>query len=358
MQDISEEFEGVIFARNFDRSPKSTKTTQRRVSSVNVKYQVFISSTFTDLVEQRQAVSRAVLELGHIPAGMELFPAFDQSQLEFIKRVIDDCDYYVIILGGRYGSLTKDGINFTEAEYEYALKQKKPIIALIHSNVAKIESGKVEKDSELVDKLNSFREKLQTGRVAKFWTDTDDLKSNAIISLTTSFDQMPQVGWRRDDGRDSEAILGRLESYRERNDSLMSRIREFRRRLGAYEDLDSAELDIKYSVGNNPRYVSVSADDLIREFAAPLKNGFSRDEIEHRLLSLIEHRHEQQVESVSQEAIDNVLLFFEVFEIAHELATDQFQILDDKVHLLKAAFRKRKTNENLGSVNQDNEIPF
>lgn len=69
------------------------------------RYQVFISSTFEDLKEERQAVSKAVLELNHMPAGMELFPASDDKAWQLIKEVIDASDYYVLIIGGRYGSL-------------------------------------------------------------------------------------------------------------------------------------------------------------------------------------------------------------------------------------------------------------
>ena len=55
------------------------------------------------------------MEMDCIPAGMELFPAADEEQWEFIKRVIDDCDYYVLIIGGRDGSLTPEGISYTGA---------------------------------------------------------------------------------------------------------------------------------------------------------------------------------------------------------------------------------------------------
>ena len=68
------------------------------------RYQVFVSSTYADLKEERRAVIQTVVELDCIPAGMELFPAADEEQLAFIKRVIDDCDYYLLIIGGRYGS--------------------------------------------------------------------------------------------------------------------------------------------------------------------------------------------------------------------------------------------------------------
>jgi hypothetical protein len=54
------------------------------------KLQVFISSTYSDLKEERQAAVEAILKAGHIPAGMELFTAGDKSQMTTIERWIDD----------------------------------------------------------------------------------------------------------------------------------------------------------------------------------------------------------------------------------------------------------------------------
>ena len=34
--------------------------------------------------------------------------------LDYIKKMLDDCDYYILILGGRYGSLDSDGIGFMQ----------------------------------------------------------------------------------------------------------------------------------------------------------------------------------------------------------------------------------------------------
>ena len=77
------------------------------------RFQVFISSTYADLKEERQKVIQTVMETDCIPAGMELFPAADEEQWKFIQRVIDDCDYYILIIGGRYGSLTDEGVSYT-----------------------------------------------------------------------------------------------------------------------------------------------------------------------------------------------------------------------------------------------------
>jgi hypothetical protein len=90
---------------------------------VEKRYQVFVSSTYADLKEERQHVTQALMEMDCIPAGMELFPATDEEQWEFIKRIIDDCD--LLIIGGRYGSTTDEGISYTEKEYDYAVEDER-----------------------------------------------------------------------------------------------------------------------------------------------------------------------------------------------------------------------------------------
>ena len=117
------------------------------------RYQVFISSTFRDLVQERQEVLKAVLEIDHMPAGMELFPAADDAAWQLIKDVIDGSDYYVVIIGGRYGSLDDTGIGYTEKEYDYAASQKKPVIPLLHKNPDNLPRDKTETDQASWEKL-------------------------------------------------------------------------------------------------------------------------------------------------------------------------------------------------------------
>lgn len=46
------------------------------------RYQVFVSSTYTDLKEERQHVIQVLTEMGCVPAGMELFPAADDASCD------------------------------------------------------------------------------------------------------------------------------------------------------------------------------------------------------------------------------------------------------------------------------------
>lgn len=71
------------------------------------KYQIFISSTYKDLIEEREEAVKAILLMDNIPSGMEMFSALDNEQFEVIKKVIDLCDYYVLIIGKKYGTINK-----------------------------------------------------------------------------------------------------------------------------------------------------------------------------------------------------------------------------------------------------------
>jgi len=180
------------------------------------RYQVFISSTFRDLQEERQAVLRAALELGHMPSGMELFPAADDTAWELIRDVIDASDYYVLIVGGRYGSLDESGIGFTEREYDYAVAQKKPVIPLLHENPDNLPRDKTETEPASWEKLKAFRAKIEKNHTCVYWRNADDLKAKVILGLTANIKMHPATGWLRADQVPSGATLADVLTLRNR----------------------------------------------------------------------------------------------------------------------------------------------
>jgi uncharacterized protein DUF4062 len=192
------------------------------------RYQIFVSSTYADLKEERQRIIQALMEMDCIPAGMELFPAADEEQLAFIKRVIDDCDYYLLVIGGRYGSLTAEGISFTEQEYDYAASKDIKIIALLHENPDDIALGKSEKDPTLRERLGKFREKVSTGRLVKFWRSANELPGIVALSLSKTIKTYPARGWIRADRAASEEVLSELNEVRKQNGALVQEVRTLR----------------------------------------------------------------------------------------------------------------------------------
>lgn len=184
------------------------------------RYQVFISSTYTDLKEKRSLVMKSVMDIDCIPAGMELFPAIDEEQFEFIKKIIDDCDYYILIIGGRYGSMTEDGISYTEMEFDYAKSKRIPVIAFLHNDIDNIPSGKVDMDPNVRAKLEQFRERVKKERLVKFWDTPGNLTSQVIISLTQTIKIRPGVGWVRANVVTNEESLQELNSLRKEVEQL------------------------------------------------------------------------------------------------------------------------------------------
>lgn len=194
------------------------------------RYQVFVSSTYADLKEERQRVTQTLMEMDCIPAGMELFPATDEEQWEFIKRVIDDCDYYLLIIGGRYGSTTEEGISYTEKEYDYAVENRIKVIALLHENPDSIPTSKTDLDPTLRTSLLAFREKISTNRLVKFWNDASELPGLVALSLTKTIKLFPATGWVRTSAISNEDLLNELNELRKENTSLKAEITTFKTR--------------------------------------------------------------------------------------------------------------------------------
>lgn len=161
------------------------------------KYQVFISSTYRDLTEERAAVMQCLLEMNCIPVGMEQFPASNMKQMDYIKMMLDDCDYYILILAGRYGTLDFDGVGFTEKEYVYAIENNIPVMSFVISDVGTLASAKCEATDERRKKLEAFRAKVCDGKLVKFYDDIGSLKAAVAVSLNRCIQDCPAVGWVR-----------------------------------------------------------------------------------------------------------------------------------------------------------------
>lgn len=197
------------------------------------RYQVFISSTYTDLRDERQKVMQAVMEMDCFPAGMELFPAMDEDQLDFIKKVIDDCDYYIIIIGGRYGNVTPDGVSYTEAEYEYAVSRGIKVIALLHGEPEQIPQGKSEPSDKGRERLALFRKKVATGRLVKQWTQSHELPGLVALSLSKTIKAHPAKGWIRGDSAASADVLAQINELRLENRRLVQEVEKERSKSAA-----------------------------------------------------------------------------------------------------------------------------
>lgn len=185
------------------------------------KHQVFVSSTYRDLISERQHVIHALLELDCIPSGMELFPATDEDAWTLIKEVIDNSDYYILIIAGKYGSQNDKGISYTEMEFDYALSINKPIICFLHEDIDQLTGNKIEKTENNQEKLLKFREKAQA-KHCKFWKSADDLGGKVSRSLIQLKKKHPSDGWIPGKFAADEKLFRKIEELRNRIQELES----------------------------------------------------------------------------------------------------------------------------------------
>lgn len=290
------------------------------------KYQVFLSSTYTDLVEERESIIKAVLELYHIPIGMEMFSAEDEDQWEIIRRTIEVSDYYILVLGLRYGSKTSDGISFTHKEYNYALEKKIPILAFLMKDSVALSGDK--RDDDLTD-IKKFRDiVLKNSKMSQFWDTKDQLIKNVSVSLMKQIMQKPGIGWIRGDNTVvSESLSNELSVLSKEN-------RELREKITLLESkIEIKKPDIKLYI-NHP-----SVDEKFNSFAkVSMPETLNINYIEPHLLEFIT---EGDIESYNS-------------RIPSESELEQFNIEGEKYYKIEnysTALRIEISNEGTAKAN-------
>lgn len=166
------------------------------------KFSIFISSTYEDLKEERQALVGVALENNFIPVGMEQFHAAPTSQWNVITKMIDECDFYLLVIGGRYGSIDEEaGISYTEKEYNYAKDKRLPVLVLIKEPSAIVESEKDagEDKYDKMQRLDKFRERVKNDKnTVDFFTDLNNLMYKASSTFNKAINYADDnAGWVR-----------------------------------------------------------------------------------------------------------------------------------------------------------------
>lgn len=233
----------------------------------NKKYQVFISSTYADLAEERKKILDVLLMADCIPAGMEAFVAADIEQFEVIKKVIDLCDYYVLIIGKRYGSIHPDtGKSYTEMEYDYAIEQGIPVLVFAIDENIELASDKVETDKNKIEKLKMFRTKAMTNRLASIWATPEDLTGKLAISIMKARTEIKRPGWQRAVDFDEASLRREIMEQKNENKKLADDLKAAREEISflteetdiAFEDCE-VKIEYHYQSQSGLRAGSINA---------------------------------------------------------------------------------------------------
>ncbi len=246
----------------------------------NKKYQVFISSTYADLTEERKKILDVLFMADCIPAGMEAFVAADTEQFEVIKKVIDLCDYYVLIIGKRYGSIHPGtGKSYTEMEYDYAIEQGIPVLVFAIDENIELASDKVETDKSKIEKLKMFRTKAMTNRLASIWATPEDLTGKLAISIMKARTEIKRPGWQRAVDFDEASLRREIMELKNENKKLADDLKAAREEISflteetdiAFEDCEvKIEYHYQSQSGLRAGSLNVSLQDLFITIATEM----------------------------------------------------------------------------------------
>jgi len=253
---------------------------------IDKRYQVFISSTYADLQEERALLMQVLPSLGCLPVGMDAHPAGGMT-LSLIKKMIDDCDYYIALVGSRYGTLSPSGVSYTHMEYVYASTKQKPILILMHDAPERRPVEFQERTIEGKLKFNDFRNLLTRGANTR-WNDAKELEYAVRSALPSLIDAKPASGWVRatslanpDTEKELLALRERVMQLEQEREHMLSRQIQLITPLA--QGLDKVELSYRckaYALGNCedvPVKSFLSWNDLFLSFAPYLSQMQSED---------------------------------------------------------------------------------
>lgn len=268
------------------------------------KLQVFISSTYVDLKEERQAAVEAILDSGNIPAGMELFKAGNETQLKTIERWIDESDVYLLILGGRYGSLEeKSSKSYTQLEYEYAIKKKIPVFAVVLSESAIYQKASIMGKSSSMEeseneKYKEFK-KLVFSKIVRVVEDIKDIK----LAMHTTLNEFSKLynfsGWvKGTEVDDYTRILKENSKLLKENEKLKCTINKIKKEesIGIYSYEELRDLLINKKIVLKKEYIDDKQDvemdyvEFINRYKNFLITGITNRSNISKLQSYIYHK--------------------------------------------------------------------
>ncbi len=254
------------------------------LDSSNKKFQIFISSTYSDLIEERRAVTESILGMNHIPVGMELFEASNEDQWTYIKNRIREIDYYIVIVAERYGSMGPDGISYTEMEYRFALESNIPIAAFLLHDSQRSNWPRDKVDFPNHEKINQFR-LLCEQKVVAYWHDSGSLSSKCQLALGGLIRRYKRPGWVSGDLAVSPSVLSELARLSKENADLRELVSRYDASFGENSTMQKAINHITTSIGE-----LILLYSPIVKFSIPEENFLDKDINNLTILQIFSNR--------------------------------------------------------------------
>ncbi len=156
--------------------------------------QIFVCSTYSDLVPQRKAVFEAIENLQLQWESMEFFGARSDQPIEACLDQVRRSDVLIVLVGHRYGSLVPEqGISFTEAEYDEGRRLEKTCLVYLIGDDVPILPKHMEMDPQKRSLLERFKGKLMAQHTVETFRSVEDLAASVTRDLEREIEGLATV---------------------------------------------------------------------------------------------------------------------------------------------------------------------
>jgi len=181
---------------------------------IDKRYHVFISTTEADMHAERVVLSQTLVSQGFFSWGLEQRTPLTTA---FARRQIDDCDYFILMLGSRYGELSASGVSYMHLEYIYAVTKQKPILVLMYEAPEGRAEEFQDKTQEGKLKFLDFRRQLQRERdMVMTFRDLRDLEIAIRHTMPQFLNRYPAQGWIRPNQQQVQQLQDENEQLRQK----------------------------------------------------------------------------------------------------------------------------------------------
>jgi tetratricopeptide (TPR) repeat protein len=151
---------------------------------MSAPFNVFVCSTFDDLVDERQGVLEAIRRVQQRHSAMEYFGARDARPIETCLEEVRASNVLIVVVGQKYGSLAPGlGISYSQAEYEEGFRLQKPCLAYIRDENVPILPKHAESDPGKLRLLRGWKQTLQSRHTVAGFEDRKRLADQVAIDL-------------------------------------------------------------------------------------------------------------------------------------------------------------------------------
>jgi hypothetical protein len=174
---------------------------------------VFVCSTYTDLVDERERVLEGIRRLQLQHDAMEFFGARPGRSIETCLAEVRRSDVLVVIVGHRYGSIVAEfGISFCEAEYREGYSLGKPCLVYVRDEDVPVLPRHVERDPDKLRFLESWKTTLASRHTVGTFSDSQQLALQVVADLGRTVEAIEQYHGTQVEANNRGSILGEVRS--------------------------------------------------------------------------------------------------------------------------------------------------